>query len=102
MTDVHRITVHFHDAEGTCHTIAAPLGLSVMEALQDAGFVESECGGALACATCYVRVAAEVADLFAPPSFEEEVIQDVAFNVGPCSRLSCQLIVLAHLDGLTQ
>lgn len=89
------------DAEGRAHEVPAQEGLSVMEVLREAGLIEGECGGSLACATCHVWVDAAWADRFAPPVEDEEDMLDVAFNLTDRSRLSCQLILGPEHDGLT-
>ena len=63
--------------------------------------VIGECGGAMACATCHVMVAA---DWFAvtggPSGFEAVMLDETAAERGPNSRLSCQLLMSAALDGI--
>lgn len=92
--------ITFVDAEGRAHAVAAPIGLSVMEALKDAGLIDGECGGSLACATCHVWVDPAFADRFDPAGPGEEDMLDVAFNVRVGSRLSCQLPMTAEAGGL--
>ncbi|NQY82830.1 MAG: 2Fe-2S iron-sulfur cluster binding domain-containing protein [Alphaproteobacteria bacterium] len=78
--------------DGEEHTIAAELGLSLMEAIVQKGLpMEAICGGCLSCATCHVHVDPEQFDLFEPKSEDEEDMLDLATNVVNESRLSCQL-----------
>lgn len=88
------------DADGRAHAVRAPIGLSVMDALRKADLLVGECGGALACATCHVWVEPRFAEAFEPPSDAEEEMLDVAFNLAPTSRLSCQLKVSPENDGM--
>lgn len=88
------------DADGRAHAVRARIGLSVMEALREADLLVGECGGALACATCHVWVEPRFANAFEPPSDAEEEMLDVAFNLAPTSRLSCQLTVSPDSDGM--
>lgn len=63
--------------------------------------VLAECGGTLACGTCHVYV--EPSQLFlldAPSDAELEMLEAVAGERRPNSRLSCQLQISDRLDGL--
>ena len=100
MTGDAPITITFKDRSGRTHPLIAAKGLSVMEVLQKADLVEGECGGSLACATCHVWVDPAQADWFDEPSEDEEDMLDVAFHIGPTSRLSCQLTVTEEINGL--
>lgn len=60
-----------------------------------------ECGGALACATCHCYVDADwAARLPAPSQDEIDMLDCVAAERRPTSRLSCQIVVGPALDGL--
>lgn len=60
-----------------------------------------ECGGALSCATCHVYIAEEhLARLPQPHPLESEMLSFTAAERRPNSRLACQVIVDAGLDGL--
>lgn len=64
--------------------------------------IDADCGGTLSCATCHVYVDPEWADrLPAPDEMEMDLLEGVAAERLPTSRLSCQLNVTAELDGLT-
>lgn len=82
--------------------IEAEAGLSVMEAVRDAGFDEllALCGGCCSCATCHVHVAEEFADRLPPMSADENDLLDSSDHRTPASRLSCQIPFGAALDGL--
>ena len=90
------------DRQGKRHRLEALEGFRVMEIIRDWGLdIAAECGGACACATCHVHVLPEWHD-FLPQATEEEIDRlDDAFDVNERSRLSCQLIMTAALDGLT-
>jgi 2Fe-2S ferredoxin len=89
------------DREGARHDLEALEGWRVMEVIRDWGVpIKAECGGACACGTCHVYVDESWLDRLAPPVAEEEDQLDVAAGVGPNSRLSCQLLMRADLDGL--
>jgi 2Fe-2S ferredoxin len=83
-------------------TIEAQAGLSVMEAIRDAGFDEllALCGGCCSCATCHVLVDDAWMDAAGGPNADENDLLDSSDHRGPTSRLSCQLEMTAALDGL--
>lgn len=75
-----------------------------MEAAVAAGVtgIAADCGGLLTCATCHVMVTAPFAALL--PAADGEELSMLAFTATPAtaaSRLSCQIILNAELDGLT-
>jgi len=92
--------------DGTAQDVDAPDGLSVMEIAQknDIEQIEGACGGALACATCHVYVHPDwekkCLNGEKHKSDEEEDMLDLAFDVRPNSRLSCQIQMSDELDGL--
>jgi 2Fe-2S ferredoxin len=95
--------ITFTDASGEARSVEAQVGSTVMEtALRNSiPGIEAECGGACACATCHVYVAAEWTEATGKASQMEEDMLDFAFEVRPNSRLSCQIKVSEALDGLT-
>lgn len=89
------------DREGRERRLDALEGWRVMEIIRDHGLpIKAECGGACACATCHVYVDPKWRPTLAPPTEEEEDMLDEAFEVDERSRLSCQIIMSAELDGL--
>lgn len=92
--------VKFIDADGVERFVEGKLGESAMRCATRhliAGIV-GECGGAMACGTCHVYVV-EGATLPAP-SAQELAMLEGCIDVQPDSRLSCQLLLHADLDGL--
>jgi ferredoxin len=74
----------------------APAGTRLLDLAQALGLpLEGACEGAMACSTCHVLLAREDWAKFPPPGPHEEDMLDFAADVGPTSRLSCQL----WLDG---
>lgn len=63
--------------------------------------LEGTCEGQMACSTCHVIVAKEDFDRLPPASEMEEDMLDLAAGVRRTSRLSCQILLTAELDGLT-
>jgi 2Fe-2S ferredoxin len=63
--------------------------------------IEADCGGACACSTCHVYVAAEWVDKLPKKQAMEEDMLEFAYEPDPDrSRLTCQLKVHPGLDGL--
>lgn len=96
----------FIHRNGQEQIIDAPLGLSIMEIARKEGInaIEGACGGSLACATCHVIVHPDWVEKVMPDageiSEEEEDMLDLAFDLQPTSRLSCQILMTDALDGL--
>jgi ferredoxin len=95
------ITVTFINAEGQSQMVDAEVGQDLLKVAQAAGQpLEGTCEGQMACSTCHVIVDK---DWFAklPPAVEdEEDMLDLASGARRTSRLSCQIILTAELDGL--
>lgn len=98
--------ITFVHRNGKEQVVDAPNGLSIMEVARKEGInaIEGACGGSLACATCHVIVHPDWVDKVLPEEGEiseaEEDMLDMAFDLQPTSRLSCQIIVSDDLDGL--
>lgn len=89
------------DLEGVTHEVDAVEGWRVMEIIRDHGFpIKAECGGACACATCHVYVDEKWRDKIPALRDEEDYMLDEAYDRRENSRLSCQIIMSAELDGL--
>lgn len=98
------IILHYKSADGTVRTVDARIGDTVMDtAVQnDIDEVVAECGGSLICATCHVYLDDATAALFdEPEDMELDMLDGVAAERREHSRLSCQLIIKAELDGHT-
>jgi ferredoxin, 2Fe-2S len=95
--------VTYVEHNGTEHEVEVPNGSSVMQgAVNNAvdGIV-AECGGGLACATCHCYVDdAWIGRVGAPSQPETDMLEAVAGERKPGSRLSCQITVSDALDGL--
>lgn len=87
------IKVSFEFLNGETREIDANPGNTVMEVARNAGFPEinAECGGSAACGTCHVYL---VQGNFAEPTQQEtDMLEFVAAEQLPESRLSCQLVL---------
>lgn len=89
------------DQNGNIHELEALEGWRVMEVIRDWDLnIRAECGGACACATCHVFIDEEWEDRLNAPTDEEEDMLDTVPDVRSNSRLSCQILMTADLDGL--
>lgn len=87
--------------DGTEREVSAPLGLSVLEVAHKHGVdIEGACEGSLACSTCHVIVDPGWAGRLKKASEDEEDMLDLAFGLEATSRLGCQIVMTAELDGL--
>ena len=87
---------------GVEQEVEAANGVSVMEAIRDAGFDEllALCGGCCSCATCHVYVDPAFADKVDALSEDENDLLDSTDHRTETSRLSCQLHISDAVDGL--
>lgn len=89
------------DQNGESHRLAASAGSKVMEVIRDAGLsIAAQCGGCCSCATCHVYVGEAWRGLLPPRGEDEEAMLELAMDVQPNSRLSCQIEIADNLDGL--
>ena len=88
--------------EGDEKTITGELGVSVMEAIRDAGIEElaAICGGCCSCATCHVYVDTDDMKRLIPAGANENDLLDSSNHRTEHSRLSCQLNLSTEIDGL--
>lgn len=95
------VTIYVTDYEGTEHKLDGLEGWRAMEVIRDYGLpIKAECGGACACATCHVYVAADWVNKLPAPTADETLSLDDAMAVEPNSRLSCQIILDPSMEGL--
>ena len=96
------VRILFKTADGIEHPTEIEIDYSVM----DAGYnnnvpgIEAECGGAAACATCHVYVAAEWLSRTGTMQDTEDAMLFMTNDRRPNSRLACQIRVSEELDGL--
>jgi 2Fe-2S ferredoxin len=96
--------VKFICATGSSHEVDVDAGRSLMLAATINGVpgITADCGGALACATCHVYVDPSWSEVIPPPDEDEHaLLEGVAAEQRPNSRLSCQIVITDALDGLT-
>ena len=97
------VNVKFVHADGRAECLSVAEGLSLMHAATTAGIdgIVAECGGSAMCATCHVYLAEQ--DLHRLPPMgevENEMLGSTAAERRATSRLSCQVVVTADMDGL--
>ncbi len=89
--------------DGTLRSLEVPTGTSAMQAAVANGItgIVAECGGSQMCATCHVYVDAAWLPKLAPMQAPEDAMLDSAASERKAnSRLSCQILMSAELDGL--
>jgi 2Fe-2S ferredoxin len=94
--------VTYIEHNGTAHQVELEEGLSVMRGAVDNGVpgIDADCGGECACATCHVFVEEPWLEKTGEPSEQEASMLSFAATAQPNSRLSCQILMSAALDGL--
>lgn len=82
--------------------IECPAGYSVMQAAVNANVpgIDGDCGGSCSCATCHVHVDPSWRGRVGEVNEVENEMLAFAVDVTEASRLSCQIILDDHLDGL--
>ncbi len=94
------IILSFKTRDGGIVPVQAEIGRSLMWVAHAAGLeVEGACEGNLACATCHMILSAEAYRALPRASEEEEDMLDLAQDLRPTSRLGCQIVVNADMDG---
>ncbi len=94
--------VKFVDAGGAETDIQIDDGISVMEGAVRGGIegIDADCGGQLSCATCHVYVDDQWLSRMPQLSDDEDALLEFAVDRRANSRLCCQILVRADLDGL--
>ena len=94
--------IYVTDYDGKEHELDAIEGWSIMEIIRDYNLpIKAECGGACCCATCHVYIDSAWQDKLIPKDEDEEdMLDDSAMGLEDNSRLSCQVLMHADLDGL--
>ena len=94
--------VRFTTSDGSHVDVEAEPGDNLLRVAQAAGMpLEGTCEGQMACSTCHVVVDTEWFERLPEASEEEEDMLDLAAGVRRTSRLSCQILLTADMDGLS-
>lgn len=96
------MTVTFLEANGNSTRLEVEEGVSLMEAAVKNGIpgIPADCGGACSCATCHVYFSPEWFERLSPMAADEEAMMESVDDPHPTSRLSCQVRLVAALDGI--
>jgi len=97
------IRVTYLQPDGRADTLDLNEGGSVMQGavMRALPGIRAECGGGCACATCHVYVDEDWLSRVPPADLmESEMLEGVAAERRPGSRLSCQIVLSPSLDGL--
>lgn len=95
--------ITFIEANGHTQTVDLTEGWSLMQGATAQGIegILGECGGSCACATCHCYVdETRLGDLPAASEAELAMLDQVAAERRPNSRLACQIKATAALEGL--
>jgi 2Fe-2S ferredoxin len=98
-----KIKIVFQYPNGEKKEIEAAIGDSVLQVAHSNGIpIEGACEGSLACSTCHVIVDEKTYSqcCMAKKSDDEEDLLDLAFGCTNTSRLGCQVILTADMDGM--
>ena len=92
----------FIATDGTHLVVNAPIGNSVLDIAHDNQIaIEGACEGSMACSTCHVIIDKSWYQKLDEASEDEEDMLDLVYGLRRTSRLGCQIIMTAELDGLT-
>ena len=95
-------TLTYIEASGSRTDVDVPDGWSLMQAAIANGIegILGECGGSCACATCHCYVDDQLMAVLPPPSAGElDMLDNVAAERRPNSRLACQIKASPALAG---
>jgi ferredoxin, 2Fe-2S len=94
--------VTFIEPSGNAVDLEVKDGWSLMQAATSNGVdgIEAECGGSCACATCHCYVESHAESMVPPAKDELALLDHVAAERRPNSRLACQVRMSGGLDGM--
>ncbi|MHA6797413.1 2Fe-2S iron-sulfur cluster-binding protein (plasmid) [Pseudonocardia bannensis] len=94
--------ITYVEYDGTEHVVDVPVGTSVMKGAigNNIPGIDAECGGNRSCATCHIHGGVQWRDKVEEAKEAEQALLEYADGVDEDSRLSCQILVTAELDGL--
>lgn len=96
-----RVTWVLSDGRRIVADVAQGSNLMLAAVFEGVPGIDGDCGGCLSCATCHVLVDEAWAARVGPAGVDENAMLDsTSAPRQPCSRLSCQIIAGASLDGL--
>lgn len=95
-------TVTFVEYDGTSHDADLVEGESLMQIATGNAIpgIDGDCGGDAACGTCHIMVDRDWASSTGSRTAQESQMLDMSPECEPNSRLACQVIATAGMDGL--
>lgn len=95
-------TVTFVEHDGTSHDADLVEGESLMEIATSSAVpgIDADCGGEAACGTCHILVDSEWISTTGRRTDVENQMIEMSPECEPNSRLACQIIATASMDGL--
>ena len=96
-----KIVVTFIHPDGIEQAVMTEPNVTVLQLAHELGIeMEGACEGNMACSTCHVIVDKDHFDRLPEASEAEEEMLDLAMGLTATSRLGCQILLTADLDGL--
>ncbi|RJG01360.1 2Fe-2S iron-sulfur cluster-binding protein [Noviherbaspirillum sedimenti] len=94
--------ITFIEHNGTEHRVEAPVGSTAMQAAVNNGVpgVLADCGGSCSCATCHGYVDEMWTGSLSSAKADELDMLGGALDMKHNSRLTCQILLTAAMDGL--
>lgn len=94
--------VTFVEHDGTCHDVHLAEGESLMELATGSAVpgIDGDCGGEAACGTCHIVIDGEWISTTGRRTDEESQMLEMSPECEPNSRLACQVVAGAGMDGL--
>jgi 2Fe-2S ferredoxin len=94
--------VHFIGFDGKRRSVQTDIGNNLMRAATDHAVpgIDGDCGGQCACATCHVYVSAPWAERLPAMQAKENDILEFTNERRETSRLACQIVMTAEIDGI--
>lgn len=95
--------IRFVQHNGVTQDVPLTEGCNLMDLARDNGVpgIDGDCGGSCACGTCHVVVDAAWAAKLGPRNADEEQMLSMTPDAQPHSRLACQIVATAAMDGLS-
>lgn len=97
------VNIIYVEPSGARHAVDVEEGWSLMQSATANGVdgIVGECGGSCACGTCHCYIEeGRLTDVPAPSTSEIDMLDTVAAELRPNSRLSCQIKATVALEGL--
>ena len=93
----------FVQPDGSREVHAGPIGSSIMDCAVDNGVagIRAQCGGGCTCSTCHAFVDEAWFDRVGAPVADEADILEFVPGRRVTSRLTCQIVIRADLEGIT-